>query len=115
MKIVAIAAALVFTAGAACAQSGAMSTTAGDKTCLQTRDIDHTHAVDATNVLFYMRNGQVWQNHLAGPCPGLKFHGFSYTAHDTDEVCSNEQGIRVLVTNQVCQLGAFSPAGNTHS
>ena len=62
MKIAAIAAAIVFSAGAAAAQSGGMSTTAGDKTCLQTRDIDHTHAVDATNVLFYMRNGQIWQS-----------------------------------------------------
>jgi hypothetical protein len=111
MKTVAIAAALIFASGSAFAQSGAMSTTAGDKTCLQTRDIDHTHAVDATNVLFYMKNGKVWQNHLAGPCPGLKFHGFSFVARGTDEVCSNEQGIRVLVTDQVCQLGAFTPAG----
>ncbi len=59
MKTVAIAAALVFIAGAATAQSGGMSTTAGGKTCLQARYIDHTRAVDATNVLFYMRNGEV--------------------------------------------------------
>ena len=81
----------------------------------QTRDIDHTHTVDVNNVQFVMRNGQVWNNALPAPCPGLKMHGFSFVAHDTDEVCSNGQGIRVLVTNQVCQLGTFTPAGNAMS
>jgi hypothetical protein len=113
MKTVAIAAAFVFAAGAAYAQAGGMNTGAG--TCLQTRDIDHTHPVDATHVLFYMKNGAVWQNTLPAPCPGLNFHGFSFVAHDTDQVCSNAQGIRVLVTNQVCELGAFVPAGGTHT
>ncbi|HEY2070805.1 MAG TPA: hypothetical protein VGG48_14720 [Rhizomicrobium sp.] len=115
MKIVAIAAALVFAAGTAYAQGGSMSMSAGGgSTCLQTRDIDHTHAVDANNVLFYMKNGAVWHNALPAPCPGLKFHGFSFVARDTDEVCSNAQGIRVLVTDQVCQLGAFTPQSPAH-
>ncbi len=114
MKIVAIAAAFVFAAGAAYAQSGGMSATTAGGTCLQTRDIDHTHAVDATNVLFYMKNGAVWQNALPAPCPGLKMHGFSFVARDTDEVCSNGQGIRVLVTDQVCQLGTFTQQAPAH-
>ncbi|MGH6872170.1 MAG: hypothetical protein ACREHE_11750 [Rhizomicrobium sp.] len=113
MKAMAIAAALVFMSGAAGAAG--MSATTGGGTCLRTRDIDHTHAVDATTVMFYMKNGAVWQNALPAPCPGLKFHGFSYVAHDTEEVCSNAQGIRVLVTNQVCQLGTFTPAGGPHT
>ncbi|HTQ14043.1 MAG TPA: hypothetical protein VMH86_09220 [Rhizomicrobium sp.] len=114
MKSMAIAAAFLFVAGATGANAG-MSATTGGGTCLQIRDVDHTHVVDATTVEFHMKNGAVWTNKLPAPCPGLKFHGFSYVAHDTDEVCSNSQGIRVLVTDQVCQLGAFTPAGGPHS
>jgi hypothetical protein len=107
MKTMVIAAALIFVAGAAGAQSSMSATTAGG-TCLQTRDIDHTHAVDANNLQFFLKNGAVWNNALPAPCPGLKLHGFSFVAHDTDEVCSNGQGIRILVTDQVCQLGSFT-------
>jgi len=103
MKAMAIAAALAFTAGAALAQP------APANVCLNIRDIDHTHAVDASTLLFYMRNGTVWQNKLPGLCRGLLFHGFAFTARNTDEVCSNAQGISVIVTNQVCQLGPFTP------
>ncbi len=108
MKIMAIAASFLFVAGAACAQSGGMPVTTAGGTCLPTRDIDHTHVVDATTVQFVMKNGAVWQNALAAPCPGLKFHGFTFVTHGADEVCSDGQGIRVLVTQQVCQLGAFT-------
>lgn len=115
MKAMAIAAALIFSAGAAYAQAGGMPVTTGGGTCIPTRDIDHTHAVDATNVLFYLKNGAIYHNTLPAPCPGLKLHGFSFVAHDTDEVCSNGQGIRVMETNQVCMLGAFTPEQPTHS
>jgi hypothetical protein len=104
MKAMAIAALLAFTA-AASAQPAMRPASA----CLYVRDIDHTHVVDANTLLFYMRNGAIWKNTLAGPCPALKFHGFSFTAHDTEEVCSNAQGIRVIETGQVCALGAFTP------
>lgn len=108
MKIMAIAASFLFVAGAAYAQSGGMPVTTAGGTCIPTRDIDHTHVVDVSTVQFVMKNGTVWQNNLAAPCPGLKFHGFTFVTHDADEVCSNGQSIRVLVTQQACQLGAFS-------
>jgi hypothetical protein len=110
MKAMAIAAAFVFAAGAAAAQPA----TRPASTCLYVRDIDHTHAADATTLLFYMRNGAVWQNRLAAPCPGLKLHGFTLIGHDTDQVCSNAQGITVIDTHEVCALGPFTPfAGAT--
>lgn len=72
-----------------------------------TGSIDHTHVVDARTILFYMRDGKIWKNELPSPCPGLLFHGFSFVTHQ-DEVCSNAQGIQVVETGQVCQLGTFS-------
>jgi hypothetical protein len=81
-----------------------------------TGSIDHTHVVDPQTVLFYMSDGKVWKNSLRSPCPGLMFHGFAFLTHQ-DEVCSNAQGIRVIETGEVCQLGAFTsytppPAAN---
>jgi hypothetical protein len=77
--------------------------------------IDHTHAVDANTVLFYMKNGDVWKNTLKGPCPGLLYHGFSFVSRYT-EVCANATAIQVIVTGEVCQLGDFTPLrpGQSH-
>ena len=70
--------------------------------------IDHTHAVDANTVLFYMKNGDVWKNTLKGPCPGLLYHGFTFVSRYS-EVCANATPIQVIVTGEVCQLGNFTP------
>ena len=70
--------------------------------------IDHTHVVNPQTILFYMRDGKVWKNALKSPCPGLMYHGFTFLTHQ-DEVCSNAQGIQVIVTGEVCQLGNFTP------
>jgi hypothetical protein len=70
--------------------------------------IDHTHAVNSRTILFYMRDGKIWQNTLATPCPGLMFHGFDFVTHQ-DEICSNAQSIRVLESGEVCALGPFTP------
>ena len=76
--------------------------------CLQSYLVDHTHVVDASTILFYMRDGKIWQNRLPAPCRGILLHGFVVRA-GFDEICSNAQGITVIETKQVCQLGAFTP------
>ena len=77
--------------------------------CLKTYFIDHTHPVDDSTLLFFMRDGKVWKNTLRDPCVGLQIEqGFSYEA-SVDEICSNEQTIRVLRTGSICQLGDFTP------
>jgi hypothetical protein len=73
-----------------------------------TGSIDHTKYVAPQTVLFYMRDGKVWQNTLRAPCRGLDFHGFSFVTH-YDELCSNAVSIQVMETGQVCQLGDFAP------
>jgi len=59
-------------------------------------------------VLFYMRDGTIWQNDLAYPCPDLANHnsGFSMTVHG-QRVCNNQQSITVVLTVMVCRLGVF--------
>jgi hypothetical protein len=84
----------------------------GTNICLNTTEIANTHAVDSRTILFRMRDGKVWRNRLAAPCPDLVAQGgggFSQYAH-TDYICANTQRITVVSTGQVCRLGEFTPA-----
>ena len=71
--------------------------------CLQSQFIDHTHTVNPSTVLFYMKDGKVWRNDLPQPCNGLKIHGFVVRGHDS-EICGG-QGITIIQTHAVCMLG----------
>ena len=78
--------------------------------CLQTILIDHTSVKDASTVLFYLKNGQVWRNTLQTPCPSILMHGFKMGVGGGDnKVCSNQMPIQTLVTHQTCALGEFTP------
>jgi hypothetical protein len=92
-------AALVPIAGAAPAQPSV---------CLRTMDILNTTTPDDKTIVFHMNNGKVWRNDLRGTCTGLRFNGFAYTVTPPDQICGNLQIIRVLRTNAVCSLGAFT-------
>jgi hypothetical protein len=83
---------------------------AASPACIQVSRIDHTHVVDAKNVLFYMKNGKIWHNGLQNACPALNFHGFVMNVSGgVDTVCSNQQSIKVIETGEVCMLGEFTP------
>jgi hypothetical protein len=96
---------------AAALAAGAVSTAlAAAPICLQPTLIDHTHVQDASTILFYMKNGEVYANKLPAPCPGLYLHGFEWAIRGgMNEVCSKQNGISVLVTHQVCAIGEFTP------
>ena len=90
-------------------QSPPMQSPAAGPTCLNIDwpyAVDHTKTVDPSTVLFYMKDGKVWQNNLKSPCPGLSFHGFSYVAHE-GEICANGP-INVIETHETCSLGKFT-------
>ena len=96
---------------AASIAAGAMSPVMAAPVCLTSYLIDHTSVQkDNRTILFYMKNGNVYANTLASACPSLHFHGFVMNISGGNEtICSNQQSIRVLVTNEVCQMGAFTP------
>jgi hypothetical protein len=77
--------------------------------CLDPQDIRGTQAINARTLLFHMRDGTVWKNTLAAPCPQMMSHsgGFSQTVH-ADRICSNQQTFTILDTGEVCRLGTFS-------
>ena len=103
--------ALISALTAAAIAAGAATPALADRPiCLQTINLDHTSVKDAQTILFYMKNGDVFQNSLRNACPGLKFHGFVTDIRGgIGEICSNQQTIKVLVTREVCMLGEFTP------
>lgn len=85
----------------------AISPVVAAPTCLYTYQIDRTKVVDAKTIDFRMRDGTVYRNVLQHSCTSLPFNGFVYTVR-VDQICDNLQSIRVLQSNQVCLLGAFT-------
>ena len=61
-------------------------------------------------MVFKMRDGRTYVNHLQGACPDLKFNGYSWALRGGDtKVCEREQTLRVLQSGEVCVLGEFDP------
>ena len=107
MKLFAFAAAAALLAAGPAGAETAMSTASGNR-CLMAVDVDHTHVVDQSNILFYMRDGKIWRTHLTPACVNLKMSGFKMVGHP-DQFCANAQTIEVLNGGAVCQLGNFEP------
>jgi len=97
--------ALAAAAIAACAASPALAS----PVCLWSYRIDHTSVLDSKNILFYMKDGKVWHNTLQNSCPSLNFHGFTMVMRGTDQVCSNQQSIKVIDSGEICMMGEFTP------
>jgi len=75
--------------------------------CVQSRDILSTNSKDGKLMTFKMRDGRVLVNHLQGTCSDLKFEGFVWVLRGTDDICENQQSLKVLRSGQVCVLGKF--------
>jgi len=78
------------------------------KTCINSRDITSSKSDDGKTMVFKMRNGQTYVNHMQGSCPDLRFNGFVWVLHSGDDmICENEQSLHVLRSGEVCVLGKF--------
>jgi hypothetical protein len=75
--------------------------------CVSERDVVSTESKDGKNLIFRMRDGRTLVNHLKGTCNDLKFNGFVWVLHGTNDICENVQSLRVLQSGQVCVLGRF--------
>jgi len=79
-----------------------------EKICLDTRKMVSSDSKDGRTMLFKMRDGSSYVNHLQGYCPDLKYFGFAWKTHSGDtKVCENEDSFSVLQSMQVCVLGKF--------
>ncbi|MFT3929148.1 MAG: hypothetical protein QM709_02520 [Spongiibacteraceae bacterium] len=87
----------------------------GNERCIQIKDIRRTEVVDNQNILFYVRNKKIYNNHLPHRCGGLAVgNAFQYETSQS-ELC-NTDVIRVLnsTTGELlpgasCGLGVFEP------
>ena len=78
--------------------------------CIDVRNIDSAHSDDGKTMVFKMKDGTVLVNHLQGVCSDLKWNGFIWTLHSGDnQVCENQQSLRVIQSGQTCVLGKFDP------
>lgn len=72
--------------------------TAGEERCIPINQIQRTEVVDDQNVLFYMRDKQVYNNHLPQRCTGLAMaKAFKYAT----------------AQSQLCNVDIISPLGHT--
>lgn len=84
------------------------------KRCINTRLIQNTHVLDDQNILFYMRDGKIYHNHLSSACPGLRHNPFMYSIPMTqlcniDIITVLEYRIFGFERGPSCGLGDFTP------
>jgi hypothetical protein len=76
-------------------------------TCIHRDQIKKQKILGDQAIQFEMTNGDIWVNHLAHRCSGLRSkQGFSWDVHGRT-VCSNQQSIHLLEDGTACQLGEF--------
>jgi hypothetical protein len=85
--------------------------------CLDTRKMVSSESKDGRIMVFKMRDGTTFVNHLQGYCPDLKFTGFIWQLHAGDtNVCEHENTFSVLQSGQSCTLGKFdAPVMENHA
>jgi hypothetical protein len=80
------------------------------KVCLDTRKMVSSDSKDGRTMVFKMRDGSTYVNHLQGYCPDLKYTGFVWLMHSGDtNVCEMENTFQVIQSGQSCTLGKFDP------
>ena len=90
--------------------SAAVPALAQSHVCIDSRDIVSSKSTDGRTMVFKMKNGSTYVNHLQGICSDLKFEGFSWELRSGDtQVCENQQSLHVLRSGQICTLGKFDP------
>ena len=75
--------------------------------CVQVRDIQSATSKDGKLMTFQMKDGRVLVNHLQGVCSDLRYEGFEWIVRGTEDVCENQQSLKVLRSGQTCVLGKF--------
>lgn len=112
-----LAAALAVTAlGGARPSSGQQA--AAEQSCLYMGDVRRTAILDDNNILFYMRNGTIYQNHLRNTCFMLRSaNRFTYGSTAMRRLCVGDL-IQVLPDSSfggapfptaTCNLGTYLP------
>ena len=97
--------------------AGALAVPAHANTCLDIRKMVSSTSKDGKVMVFKMRDGTTWVNHLKGYCSDLKYTGFVWQLPSGDtNVCENQNTFNVLQSGQTCTLGKFdAPMMENHA
>ena len=88
----------------------------GARSCLSLRSVDRIEIVDEHHILFYMRDGSIYNNHLSRRCPALRRNDTIMYRTTLNQLCSIDM---FTVLNNVgggfmpgatCSFGQFHPA-----
>ena len=78
--------------------------------CLDTRKMVSSDSKDGKTMVFKMRDGSTYVNHLQGYCSDLRYTGFVWRLQSGDTtVCEFENTFQVIDSGQTCTLGKFDP------
>ena len=77
--------------------------------CLEVANIRRTNAPDSQHLVFYMRDGKVWENTLPRTCAGLTSNSWTWVVRGPLRVCANTHRLRVFQNNVICAIGDFAP------
>lgn len=87
----------------------------GVENCVYLRSVDRIEILDEHHVLFYMRGGEIYSNHLARKCPGLRRNDTIMYRTTLNQLCSIDT-FTVLenigggfMPSATCALGKFYP------
>ena len=92
---------------AAMALAAAIGSPASANMCVRARDILSTESKDGKLMTFKMKDGRILVNHLQGICSDLRYEGFAWNVPGTEDICENQQSLKVLRSGQTCVLGKF--------
>lgn len=88
----------------------------GAENCVHLRTVDHIEILDEQHILFFMRNGTIFNNHLPRKCPGLRRNDTIMYRTSLNQLCSIDM-FTVLdniggafMPGPACSLGKFYPA-----
>jgi len=101
------AAFLAMAALPAAAQPASGDKPAHKMVCLKISDIQDTTSKDGKIMVFKMKDGTIYNNHLRQSCNSLIYGGFNWTIDSSGEVCEDMQTLRTLTVGEICRLGKF--------
>ena len=99
--------------GAATSSSGQQA--AAEQSCVYMGDVRRTAILDDNNILFYMRNGTIYQNHLRNTCFMLRStNRFTYGSTALRRLCVGDliqvlpdASLGAVVPLSTCNLGSY--------
>lgn len=88
----------------------------GVENCVHLRAVDRIEILDEQHILFYMRNGKIYSNHLSRKCPGLRHNDTIMYRTALNQLCDIDT-FTVLenigggfMPGATCSFGKFYPA-----